>query len=213
MNCNCNSNIINNCGESNADIKIYGHLVNNTLDNTLDDANCNANDKSYDTGHNDAIAYAYQLHDGRFKAGDTTLPEHERFQDAINRRVTNIKYNPSTNTTTIEGNVVISGGNISSYDDGWLKNIIGTTPATEQQSAGLLQSDFPQESGDIISYIRLLKQKIDTLQQQITNITGGACYWKVDNNYYLTPDETAIGHACAGVKGPGFYDTTVNNPV
>ena len=96
MNCNCcNQTQTRRCGEGDGEIKIYGQLVNSTLDTTLDDANCQANNKSYDTGHNDALAYAYQIHDGRFRADDENLPAHERFQDAINRRVTDITYDPN----------------------------------------------------------------------------------------------------------------------
>ena len=141
MNCNCCNCSKNNnsCGEDSSKIKIYGQLVNVTLDNSLDDANCAADNLDYATGHNDALAYAYQLHDGRFRADDENLPAHERFQDAINRRVTNISYDPTTNTTIIEGNVNIpgvSGGD--SYNDAWLKAIIGTTPAGQPASSALL---------------------------------------------------------------------------
>lgn len=221
MNCNCcNCSSNSGCGD-NSEIKIYGTLVNVTLDNTLDDANCNADNKDYDTGHNDAIVYAYQIHDGRFRADDKDLPEHERFQDAINRRITNITFDPDTNTTNIEGNVTINGDEIGAYDDAWLKDIIGTTPEGEQAASDDLQDDFPgQESGDIISYIKLLKAKIDDLQRQINQLTPqpeNTCYWEVDSDGYLQPNNTEIrktpcGCDCQGVRGPGFYDTTVLNP-
>ena len=231
MNCNCcncsNNNSISCEDEKHSKIKIYGTLVNVTLDNTLDDANCAADNQDYDTGHNDALAYAYQIHDGRFRADDENLPAHERFQDAINRRVTNIDFDPDTNITTIEGdthieNLYIKKGDqwvkiedANSYDDAWLKDIIGTTPEGEQASYTLLQNDFPGiETGDIIAYIRQLKAEIDSLKIRVTNLENGGsantCYWKVDNDNYLSPNNEAIGATCQGVRGPGFYDTTVS---
>lgn len=207
--CNCSKNNNNSCGEDSSKIKIYGQLVNVTLDNSLDDANCAADNLDYATGHNDALAYAYQLHDGRFRADDENLPAHERFQDAINRRVTNISYDPTTNTTTIEGNVNITGvSGGDTYDDAWLKAIIGTTPAGQPTSSALLQSDFTEESGDIITYIRLLKQHICALEEQVAALQNAldtnTCLWKVDTDQYLAPNCN-----CRGVKGNGFYDTTV----
>lgn len=229
MNCNCcncsNNNAISCEDEKRSKIKIYGTLVNVTLDQTLDDANCAADNQDYDTGHNDALAYAYQLHDGRFRADDEDLPAHERFQDAINKRVTDIVYDetgggvdddPITiieNPYTHDDNgdlVPIGACDCEPYDDAWLKDIIGTTPENEATAAQQLQSDFDEESGDIISYIRLLKQQICNLQEQIDQLSpsGDTCYWQMDSSdNYLMPKPSC---GCQGVKGPGFYDTTVH---
>lgn len=226
MNCNCcncsNNNAISCEDEKRSKIKIYGTLVNVTLDTTLDDANCAADNEDYATGHNDALAYAYQLHDGRFRADDLELPAHERFQDAINRRVTNITYDPDTNITTIEGdthveNLYVKQGDVwvkvgegGSYDDTWLRDIIGTTPSGESAASDLLQGDFTEESGDIIAYIRLLKQQICNLESRVEALeqgSTGTCYWEMDSSdNYLMPRRNC---GCQGVKGPGFYDTTV----
>lgn len=65
-------------------IKIYGTLVNNTLDRSLSGGAFNSTDYS----HNDALAYAKQLYDDKF--GDSTPVEN--FQDMINKRVTAIRY-------------------------------------------------------------------------------------------------------------------------
>ena len=66
-------------------IKVYGTLVNNTLDTSV-----------ADTDHNDVLMNAYQLYDGRF--GDTPAPKN--FQDIINKRLTAIQY--ADGTTTIK---------------------------------------------------------------------------------------------------------------
>lgn len=71
--------------KSSKNIKVYGTLVNHTLDSTLADET-----------HNDALMNAYQLFDGRF--GDSPLPNN--FQDVINKRITDITFDGGT--TTIE---------------------------------------------------------------------------------------------------------------
>jgi hypothetical protein len=71
--------------KSSKNIKVYGTLVNHTLDSTLADET-----------HNDALMNAYQLFDGRF--GDSPLSNN--FQDVINKRITDITFDGGT--TTIE---------------------------------------------------------------------------------------------------------------
>lgn len=231
--CNCSNNNEMSCEDGKLNkIKIYGTLVNATLDPSLKDDRdeehdpCKADNwpsNVSEEGHNSAIAYAYQLHDGRFRQDDDSMAEWERFQDEINKRVTNIEYDPETNTTTVEGDTHIWNlyirkgdqwikiGDAASYDDSWLKDIIGTTPSGEQNASELLQGDFDEESGDIISYIRLLKQQICNLQEQINELIqqGGSCLWVECNG---------VGGAGVCPKnnkkvyGPGFYDTEVTNP-
>lgn len=58
--------------ESNKNIKIYGTLVNHTLDSNI-----------ADNTHNDAIAYAYQIYDDKFGA----TPNSANFQDEINKKL------------------------------------------------------------------------------------------------------------------------------
>lgn len=72
-------------------IKVYGTLLNHTLD--VNKSNGNTSDNDY---HNDAIALAYQLYDNRFFSSDTI----ENYQDMINKRLTAISY--ANNVTTIE---------------------------------------------------------------------------------------------------------------
>ena len=74
---------------ANREIKIYGTLVNATVNGEVADAN-----------HNDALGYAYQIYDDRF--GDSTPVNN--FQDNINKRVTAISY--TNGVTTIKNNVV-----------------------------------------------------------------------------------------------------------
>lgn len=74
-------------------IKVYGTLVNNTLDTSV-----------ADTQHNDVLMNAYQLYDGRF--GDSPAPNN--FQDIINKRVTAIQY--ADGVTTIQNRSGVADG-------------------------------------------------------------------------------------------------------
>ena len=74
-------------------IKVYGTLVNNTLDTSV-----------ADTDHNDVLMNAYQLYDGRF--GDTPAPNN--FQDIINKRLTAIQY--ADGVTTIQNRSGVADG-------------------------------------------------------------------------------------------------------
>lgn len=71
--------------EANKKIRVYGTLMNHTLDRTISD-----------NTHNDALAYAYQLYDDRFGV----TPNVNNFQDVINKRLTAISY--ADGVTTIE---------------------------------------------------------------------------------------------------------------
>lgn len=70
---------------ANREIKIYGTLLNATVNAAIGDAD-----------HNDALGYAYQLYDNRF--GDEEAVNN--FQDIINKRLTAISY--SDGVTTIK---------------------------------------------------------------------------------------------------------------
>lgn len=72
--------------KANKNIRVYGTLMNHTLDVNKSDNN-----------HNDALAYAYQLYDDRF--GETTAVNN--YQDIINKRLTAISY-AEPGITTIE---------------------------------------------------------------------------------------------------------------
>jgi hypothetical protein len=87
--------------EANKDIRIYGTLVNHTVNSALSDNN-----------HNDALAYAYQIYDDRFGAN----PNAANFQDAINKRVTAISY--SDGITIVNGDLVVSGNLITETSGG-----------------------------------------------------------------------------------------------
>ena len=90
--------------ENNKEIKIYGTLVNHTLDPNK----ANLTDP---TDHHDAIAYAKELYDDRF--GMEKAPHNtpcENYQDRINKRVTGITYHDGNpGITTIEGDLVVTG--------------------------------------------------------------------------------------------------------
>ena len=64
--------------DSGKDIKIYGTLVNYTVDSDISDS-----------VHNDVLAYAKQLYDDQFFAGQKTI---QNYQDIINKRLTAISY-------------------------------------------------------------------------------------------------------------------------
>lgn len=250
MNCNCcncsNNNSMSCEDEKSSKIKIYGTLVNVTLDPKLKDDRdeqhdpCKANNWPNDIseeGHNGAIAYAYQLHDGRFRQDDENMAEWERFQDEINKRVTDIVYdetgggvedkpitiieNPYTHDD--EGNLVPIGDcDCDPYDDTWLKGVIGATPDNHDSRENELNAvdlypnggNTPVHKNNIIDFILNLAAEVNDLRARVIALEEGGsantCYWKVDSDNYLSPNNTAIGATCQGVRGPGFYDTTVS---
>lgn len=86
--------------EQSKDIKIYGTLVNHTVDPNKSDAT-----------HHDALAYAKELYDDRF--GMEKAPHNtpcENYQDRINKRVKGITYQEGDpGVTTINGDLVVTG--------------------------------------------------------------------------------------------------------
>lgn len=111
--------------DNNKTIRIYGTLRNWTVNKDIADFNptrqgcirVRTSEKD-GSGHDDAIALAYQLYDNRFRECDRDLNPWERFQDIINKRVTNIRYVSTVNChewadadayTQIDGKVKIPG--------------------------------------------------------------------------------------------------------
>lgn len=91
--------------EQSKEIKIYGTLVNHTLDP-------NKSDSSDPLKHHDAIANAKELFDERFHTESRYNNESvvEKYQDRINRRVTGISYSEGNpGETTIEGDLFVTG--------------------------------------------------------------------------------------------------------
>lgn len=68
---------------ANREIKIYGTLLNATVNAVIGDAD-----------HNDALGYAYQLYDNRFGEEEAV----NNFQDIINKRLTAISYEDGITT-------------------------------------------------------------------------------------------------------------------
>ena len=107
-------------------IRVYGTLVNHTVDSDLSDSI-----------HNDMLSYAKQLYDDQFYAGQKTI---NNYQDIINKRVTAISFTDDGEgggVTTIEnrnsdpgdpymlvvnGNTNI-GGNLNVEGDTTVKNL------------------------------------------------------------------------------------------
>ena len=169
--------------EANKDIRIYGTLVNHTVNSALSDNN-----------HNDALAYAYQIYDDRFGAN----PNADNFQDAINKRVTAISY--SNGVTTIDGNLVVSGSVISSGS---------STPATPTDTSDI--QALIDRIAALEGKVAQLELDIDALEQTIENLPStpsqpstpsGSSLWTLsqDGNYIVSAKPA---HA------PGFYDTTI----
>ena len=100
------------------DIKVYGTLVNYTVDDSIGDGDL----------HNDKLAYARQLYDDQF--GETTKVNN--FQDIINKRIKNIKSRGSK--TIIEGDLEINGDLIINVDgeEVSLKDIVRRLKALER---------------------------------------------------------------------------------
>ena len=85
--------------DNNKTIRIYGTLRNWTVNKDIADFNptregciqVRTSEKD-GSGHDDAIALGYQIYDNRFRECDRNLKPWERFQDIINKRITNIKF-------------------------------------------------------------------------------------------------------------------------
>ena len=91
--------------ENSKEIKIYGTLVNQTIDP-------NKSDVLDPLKHHDAIANAKELFDERFHTEDKYSQESvvEKYQDRINRRVTGISYSEGNpGVTTIDGDLYVTG--------------------------------------------------------------------------------------------------------
>lgn len=90
--------------KANKEIRVYGTLLNHTLD-----ANKSNGTKGVDNDfHNDALAYAYQLYDGRFFPNQDTI---ENYQDMINKRLSAISYADTNGGVTTISNRNGSKGN------------------------------------------------------------------------------------------------------
>ena len=100
------------------DIKVYGTLVNYTVDDSIGDGDL----------HNDKLAYARQLYDDQF--GETTKVNN--FQDIINKRKKKKKSRGSK--TIIEGDLEINGDLIINVDgeEVSLKDIVRRLKALER---------------------------------------------------------------------------------
>lgn len=105
------------------DIKVYGTLVNHTVDNTIGDGQL----------HNDKLAVARQLYDDQF--GESTKVNN--FQDIINKRIKGITRKTSgsdagthVNEDLYVGNPSTGAGDIYLPDGhgGWKKLVIPEVP-------------------------------------------------------------------------------------
>ena len=110
------------------EIRVYGTLVNHTTIPADGDI------ARVDSGHNDSIAYAYQLYDQRFGAS----PSVQNYQDNINKRVKGITYDPTTGRTSTTGDLYVAGdlivnGGVSGISLGDLDDV-----NTSGQTAGAI---------------------------------------------------------------------------
>lgn len=166
--------------KANKEIRVYGTLLNHTLD----PAKSNGHKIDADF-HNDALAYAYQLYDGRF--GESVAVNN--YQDVINKRLTAISY--ANNVTTIEnrdkskgnpymlvvkGNTNI-GGNLYVDGDIYYKDADGQYK--------------PINLADILDRLSKLEQ-LWTLNNGVITAVGG-------KNVLTAGTSTAAG----------FYDSTI----
>ena len=83
-------------------IRVYGTLINNTVDNTIGSVH-----QEDEHQHNDALAYAKQLYDDKF--GDS--PNENNFQDIINKRIKGITRKPNGGNagTYVNENLYVDG--------------------------------------------------------------------------------------------------------
>lgn len=161
--------------KANKEIRVYGTLLNHTLDTSK--SNGTKADADF---HNDALAYAYQLYDGRF--GDPVAVNN--YQDIINKRLTAISY--GDNVTTIENRDKSKG-------DPYMLVVKGNT-----NIGGDLYVDgdiyYKDENGNY--------QPID-LSDLMARIARLESMWKISGNT-LTPVDSS-----KSVTAAGFYDSTI----
>lgn len=164
-------------------IRVYGTLRNWTVNKDIADFNptregcirVRTSEKD-GSGHDDAIALAYQLYDNRFRECDGNLKPWERFQDIINKRVTNIKFVSKAHChewadeeayTEIDGPIAIQytdeDGNVD--PENW-KNGADTEPVILQEILKWFKEKIEKIEGDIIN----INNKIQQILNDITSI-------------------------------------------
>lgn len=107
------------------DIRVYGTLVNHTLDTSIGDAQ-----------HNDKIVYAKQVYDDKF--GDSTPVNN--FQDIINKRVKNIT--SGEGTTTVEGDLIVTGDLIVNGKPFDLSTLLARLAALEAKGHWVIDGEY-----------------------------------------------------------------------
>lgn len=172
--------------DNNKTIRIYGTLRNWTVNKDIADFNptrqgcirVRTSEKD-GSGHDDAIALAYQLYDNRFRECDRNLNPWNRFQDMINKRVTNIKFVSKALChewadeeayTEIDGPIAIQysdeGGNVD--PENW-KNGSDTEPVILQE---ILQQ-MKQEIEHLEYEINILKNQKRVTKVEVEDALGG----------------------------------------
>lgn len=184
--------------EANKKIRVYGTLMNHTLDRTISD-----------NTHNDALAYVYQLYDDRFGV----TPNADNFQDVINKRLTAISY--ADGVTTIEnrdhsqGNpymLVVNGntnlnGKLDVQGDTHLHEDLQVDGDTNIGGNLTVEGDIIVngesiggfDPSDLQAQIDQLKADVNALKQL----------------WYLSSDGTRVISDRPAVAA-GFYDSTMN---
>lgn len=133
--------------EANKKIRVYGTLMNHTLDRSISD-----------NTHNDALAYAYQLYDDRFGV----TPNANNFQDVINKRLTAISY--ADGVTTIE-NRDHSKGNPYMFVVKGNTNIGGNLTVDGDLVVNGDGGSQAFDPSDIINQLNQLKNDVNALKQ------------------------------------------------
>ena len=184
--------------EANKKIRVYGTLMNHTLDRTISD-----------NTHNDALAYAYQLYDDRFGV----TPNANNFQDVINKRLTAISY--ADGVTTIE-NRDHSKGNPYMFVVKGNTNIDGTLDVQENthlhkdlQVDGNtnIGGDLTVEGDLIVNGENVGGFDPTDLQNQIDQLKADVAALK--QLWHLSSDGTQVVSDRPAVAA-GFYDSTIS---
>ena len=170
-------------------IRIYGTLRNWTVNKDIADFNptrqgcikVRTSEKD-GSGHDDAIALAYQLYDNRFRECDRNLKPWERFQDMINKRITNIKFVSKAPChewadqeayTEIDGPIAIQysdeDGNVD--PENW-KNGADTEPVILQEILKWFKEKIAKIECDIININNKIQQILNDISNIINRITA-----------------------------------------
>lgn len=188
----------------NREIKVYGTLVNATVNNTIGDSN-----------HNDAIVYARQVYDDTF--GETVAVKN--FQDQINKKISASINNLDSRITLLESTIVPEAvqsilrrldtvdAHVNEIESQTTSQINEIRTYTESQIADIrsyVDSKVQDINTQISSQIQSIQTQLNNISQLLSDmnsrLTSVEQLWSVSNGVIRTTNK---------IISSGFYDSTI----